>query len=127
MIIDFKIFEYFNEPKIRYKLRYPKTDTLVWVSPEKILKRFAVDSPDYDVQNPVNRLGTRLERATEFIQKYWNDPSMIFEPSIITFYNNRLSFTDGRHRMLAAYQLGIPKVGVEVPKKQAARIQELFG
>lgn len=103
MITNFKIFEYLNEPKeVKYKLRFPKTNTLVWVSPEKVMKRLTTDDPSYDVQNPRNRIGNRLERATEFLQKYWDDPSRIFEPSMISFYEDRLSFTDGRHRMLAA-------------------------
>jgi hypothetical protein len=110
-----------NLRNVKYKLRYPRQDKIIFVDPEKLLDRLTHDEPDYDIRIPKNQIGSRLQRAKEFIQKYWNDPKEIFEPSLVEIgipFNNKISFGDGRHRVLAAFELGIPEIGIEIPRKQ---------
>lgn len=122
-----------------YTARY-KDDVIVFVSPKKILDRLAQDSPDFDIYNPENRIGNRLGKATDYLNKYLkNDKridiltgdrtndTVVFEPSIASIYDGKLSFTDGRHRILAAYNLGIPEVAVEVPSDQESYFTSEFG
>lgn len=118
-----------------------KSSALVYVSPSKVLLQHRKDNPDFDVINRKNQIGNRVERAKEFIKQYAQDQrpmdprtgerydygsKVTFEPSDVAMYNGKLSFGDGRHRMLAAMQLGLTAVPVEVPKEQAAMFLKDF-
>jgi hypothetical protein len=103
--------------KIKYKKRYNK-DIIIFVSPILLLDRLEKDDTNYNVRNPKNQIGNRVERAKEFILKNWNNSRATFEPSIVGIYNDKLSFTDGRHRVLAASELNIPEIAIEIPKNQ---------
>ncbi len=117
---------------LNYSLRYPNKDVLVFVPVDKLLSRHEIDDPDYAITNKNNQIGNRVERAKEFLQNYvddirWINPqtgvrndkyNVIFEPSIAYFYNNKLKFSDGRHRILAAKELGYDKVALEIPQEQ---------
>jgi len=107
--------------KVKYKKRYKK-DKIIFVSPTKILDRLQNDSPSFDIRNPKNIIGDRVERAKEWILKNYNNPSVVFEPSVVGIYHRdrkdkvgHISFSDGRHRILAAEELGIPEVAIEIP------------
>ena len=115
----------------KYLTRY-KNDVIIFVSPTKLLDRFEMDSPSYSIRGGKNQIGNRVQRAKEYILKNWNNPErkknfknwlyQIFQPSVCGIYNGCLSFSDGRHRVLAAEELGIPEVAIEIPKGQ----EELF-
>ena len=48
-----------------------------------------------------------------------------FEPSVIDIdADGKISFEDGRHRVLAAKELGLTEVPIEVPKGKGKAIQE---
>jgi len=125
---------------VEYAQRYPKTHEVVFVDPSKVLDRLAKDDPDYDVQNKKNQIGNRVQKAKDFILNYakdrrWINPktgvrsestNAIFEPSIAQINNGKISFEDGRHRILAAKELGITKVAIEVPKEQANQFKKDF-
>lgn len=120
---------------IPYKLRYPKTDTLVKVNIDKLLSRHEADSPGFVITNrehPNVISKGRIDRAKEFWNNYsvdqrWINPktgerhernNAEFVPSLVSFYNDGLGFTDGRHRIVALKELGYDDVIIEVPKKQ---------
>jgi polyhydroxyalkanoate synthesis regulator phasin len=125
---------------VEYKQRYPKTHEVVFVDPSKVLDRLTKDDPDYDVQNKKNQIGSRVQKAKDFILNYAKDKRWInpktgvrsettkaeFEPSIAQINNGKISFEDGRHRILAAKELGIGKVAIEVPKGQANQFKKDF-
>lgn len=116
------------------ELRDPKRNALVYVSPSKILARHGQDAPDFDVRDKKNQIGNRVERAKNFIRTYAEDQTPVnpatgerlsklgtitFEPSIASLTRGKVGFTDGRHRILAAQELGLAAVPLEVPKDQA--------
>jgi len=109
--------------KVKYKKRYP-SEKIIFVSPTKLLDRLEKDDPEFNVRNPKHQIGNRVERAKEFILRNWNNPKSVFEPSIVAINhfnstgNLKLSFSDGRHRVLAAEELGIPEVAIEIKPSQ---------
>lgn len=125
---------------VEYAQRYPKTHEVVFVDPSKVLERLAKDDPNYDVQNKKNQIGNRVQKAKDFILNYAKDrrwinhktgvrsesTNAIFEPSIAQINNGKISFEDGRHRILAAKELGITKVAIEVPKEQVNQFKKYF-
>lgn len=131
----------FNFNNIDLKLRFPKTHKVIFVSPEKLLKIHGEHQPDFDVRNKKNQIGNRVEKAKQYIIDYNKDQRWIhpikktrsnstfvnFEPSVVEInLNNKIGFIDGRHRVLAAYELGIDKVPIEVPKDQADKIYNII-
>lgn len=126
--------------KVEYELRYPKDNEVVFVDPSMVLNRLAKDEPDYDVQNKKNQIGSRVQKAKDFIKNYANDARWInmrtgerseslkakFAPSIAQINNGKISFEDGRHRILAAKEMGIEKVAIEVPKGQVEQFLKEF-
>jgi hypothetical protein len=130
--------EYGSLRDVNYKLRDPENNTLIFVNPAKLLERLSLDDPDFDVQRKENQIGNRVEKAKTFLREYLSDQRWLsprtgertksevtFEPSIVGIYNNKLGFTDGRHRVLAAKELGLTEVGIEVPKNQVALYQNM--
>jgi len=108
--------------KVKYIKRYPG-EKIIFVSPTKLLDRLEKDDPEFNVRNPKHQIGNRVERAKEFILKNWNNPKSIFEPSLVSINKFssgelKLSFGDGRHRVLAAEELGLPEVGIEIKPSQ---------
>ena len=104
--------------------------TVLFLSPEKIWDRISTDSPDIDIRNnPSLRISDRLERAKEFLSTHGADSNNEFEEEEIKFeptivytdpYNNnengepKIGIEDGRHRLLAALELGLKEFPVEV-------------
>jgi hypothetical protein len=121
-------------------MRRPDKNEIIFVSADALLKQHAKDQPSYDIQNIENRIKGRVEKAKKFLQDYLKDQRAInpktgermktkvsFEPSLVDVLDNgRISFEDGRHRVLAAKELGISEVPIEVPKQNAKAIKELL-
>lgn len=124
----------------KYKLRYPKNNTLIVVNINKLLARHKHDDPDYafDTRETSDYPG-RVERAKEYWTNYAEDPrpispkdgtrknwgDMTFEAPYITIDDGRLGFSDGRHRTIAMKELGYDNIIIEVPKSQIKLFDEL--
>jgi DNA repair protein RadC len=135
-----KVDSHIDLSKVEYKQRYPKTHEIVFVDPSKVLDRLGKDDPGYDVQVKSNQIGDRVKKAKEFILNYAKDNRWInpktglrsesmkaeFEPSIAQINNGRISFEDGRHRILASKELGLKKVAIELPKGQVEQFKKDF-
>lgn len=137
----------FNPPKLNETIiDYTKSNNngyeLIYVDANKLLDKLKNDSPEFDITNKDNQIGNRINKAKEFISNYKDDKRPIhpktgervdylgthsFEPSVVSFdMNGKLGFIDGRHRILAAIESGIDKVGIEVPKDQVGMFSELL-
>ena len=144
-----KFFRYINENsesyisdnwfsnKSKYDLRR-SNDILLFVDIDKLLEIHSKDQPNYDVLKKENQIGNRIEKAKQFIENYIHDDRFIspktgertntkvrFEPSIVYINDNKLSFEDGRHRVLAAKEMGLKKVAIEIRKDQLDLFKEL--
>lgn len=88
-------------------------DELIWVDIEKLLRQ--VDENFYvDPDTNKGEIKGRIPRA----KQHWADKGFM-DPSSIN-YNERtdtFGFTDGRHRLVAAYQMGERKAPVVIPSK----------
>jgi 8-oxo-dGTP pyrophosphatase MutT (NUDIX family) len=134
--------ELIKENNLDYTTTDDKNNVLIYVDGNKILNKLKTDSPEFDITNKDNQIGNRVEKAKEFISNYKTDKRPIhpttgeridylgkhsFEPSVASFdMNGKLGFTDGRHRILAAIESGINKVGVLVPKNQVDMFKDLI-
>jgi hypothetical protein len=123
-----------------YKLRYPKNNTLIIVNINKLLARHKYDEPDYafDTKETSN-YPDRVDRARKYWTNYAEDPrpispkdgtrknwgDMTFEAPYVSIYNNKLGFSDGRHRVIAMKELGYDDIIIEVPKNQIMQFLEL--
>jgi hypothetical protein len=110
---------------LNYALRHPN-DAIVFVDADMLLKRHLHDEPEYAVLVESNQIGRRVENAKEFLILNVDRKGVYFEPSVAGIYNGKLSFEDGRHRVLAAKELGYHTVAVEVPKDQVALFEKEF-
>lgn len=130
-------FNHFSGDELKnknYKLRYPEKNTIVFVDVDKVLNRHGIDNPEFDIRNKKYKIGNRVEKAKDYIKNYIDDERWIhprtgqrqgdkhskmnFEPSVASINNGKLGFEDGRHRILAAKELGLKTVALEVPKNQ---------
>jgi len=122
----------------KYDLRH-KNDILIFVDVNKLLDRHLEDDPNFSILKKENQIGNRVEKAKEFIKNYIHNDRVInpktgertkyeirFEPSIVDIYNNKLSFGDGRHRVLAAKEMGLKEVAIEIRKDKLGLFQELI-
>lgn len=126
---------------VELKMRRPEKNEIVFVSIDALLQKHAVDQPSYDIQKEGNRIKGRVEKAKEFIKNYIKDQRAInprsgermngkvsFEPSVVDIdANGKISFEDGRHRVLAAKEMGLTEVPIEVPKEKAKTVEQLLG
>lgn len=104
-----------------------KGNIVVFVDPKKILDQADIDDPDYSIRRKENRIGNRVETAKEYLDKHGREVgSDMFSPSIVSINKGKISFEDGRHRILAAEELGINAVPIEVPAEQASEIENSF-
>lgn len=136
------IIENINGYELLDKKYTPRYDNnkIIFLDPDKLLTQHTIDDPDFAIINKKNQIGNRVEKAKEFLLKYLHDDSwehpvskkrspstkVTFEPSIAHIYDDKLSFTDGRHRILAAKELGLKLVPVEVPKDQVELFKTKF-
>jgi len=124
----------------KYKLRYPKDNTLVIVNIDKLLARHKHDEPHYAFKTrETSDYPRRVDRAKEYWTNYAEDPrpispkdgtrknweNMTFEAPYVTIYNSKLGISDGRHRIIAMKELGYDDIIIEVPKSQIMQFMEL--
>jgi hypothetical protein len=125
---------------VEFTMRRPEKNEIVFVPIDALLKKHAADQPSLDIQKEGNRIKGRVEKAKEFLKNYLNDQRAInpktgermkskvtFEPSVVDIdENGKISFEDGRHRVLAAKELGITEVPIEVPKGKVKAVESLL-
>jgi N12 class adenine-specific DNA methylase len=111
---------------VEFELNDPKNNEVIFVPTQKLLDRHKQDAPSYDIQDKSNQIGGRLKGAIEFISNLLKNKKQAYIPSYVYFENNKIGFQDGRHRVLAAKELGINTIPIEVPKKQAEEIKKIF-
>jgi hypothetical protein len=125
---------------VEFTMRRPEKNEIVFVPIDALLKKHAADQPSFDIQKEGNRIKGRVEKAKEFLKNYLNDQRAInpktgermkskvtFEPSVVDIdENGKISFEDGRHRVLAAKELGITEVPIEVPKGKVKAVESLL-
>lgn len=123
---------------VELKMRRPEKNEVIFVSVDALLQKHAADQPSYDVQKEGNRIKGRVEKAKEFIKNYIKDQRAInpktgermntkvsFEPSVVDIdANGKISFEDGRHRVLAAKEMGLTEVPIEVPKERVKAVEQ---
>lgn len=66
---------------------------------QKTPKRIRLDPTD-----PTGGRNKIKDRATQAFQ-FWKDGGRM-DPSVISIVNNQVNFLDGRHRLVAAFQMG---------------------
>ena len=100
--------------------------TIIFLSPEKVLERVGKDmGSGFDIRNQGVRIGDRLEKAMEYlknpnVEAY--QPTMLYVESFEYDKNSqkqyydvpKIGISDGRHRLLAAYNLGLKSFPFEV-------------
>lgn len=125
---------------VELSMRRPDKNEVIFVPIDALLQKHAKDQPSYDIQKPENRIKGRVEKAKEFIKNYIKDQRAIdpktgermktkvsFEPSVLDIdENGKISFEDGRHRVLAAKELGLTEVPIEVPKEKVKAVEDLL-
>lgn len=123
---------------VELTMRRPEKNEVIFVPIDALLEKQAADQPSYDIQKEDNRIKGRVEKAKEFLKNYLKDQRAInpktgkrtnakvsFEPSVVDIdADGKISFEDGRHRVLAAKELGLTEVPIEVPKGKGKAIQE---
>ena len=102
---------------------------LVEVDPKLINDEHQRSSPGQSIRTPGNELSrgdvTRTEQAKKYIQA---GDYRGAEPAELGFTEDgKLFFTNGRHRLKAAEELGAKSTFVSVPKDQAKQISDQFG
>ena len=75
----------------------------------------------FDVERGKNEIGNRIDKAKKYLE---SNPSEL-EPSIAYISNGKVGFEDGRHRLIAAKELGAVYAYFEVQKDQIAEFKKL--
>ncbi len=100
--------------------------TIIYLSPEKVLGRVGKDmGSGFDIRNQGVRIGDRLEKAKEWLKNreistyqatmLYVEPWYYGDDNQIHYYDEpKIGISDGRHRLLAAYQLGIEEFPFEI-------------
>ena len=105
-------------------LHYLRTGTLARANIRELFnktpKKYRLD-PD-DPTGGKNKIRDRVARAIQ----YWKDGGRM-DPSIVAIHNRSVNFIDGRHRLVAASQLGETEAPVVVVRAdQFQKAQELL-
>jgi hypothetical protein len=102
---------------------------ILYLSPKKILERVGEDMPDFDIRKQDVRIGDRLGKAKEFLRNVIENPeyNTVEATNVylewwtwgmngerIEFDEPKMGISDGRHRLLAAYELGIDSFPIEI-------------
>lgn len=112
-----------NKDRAMYK---PGSDyILIWVNIKDLFANTDKEQK-LDVDDPSggkNRIGDRVRMA----KVYWSKGNYMDPPMIhYNDWNNEITFTDGRHRLVAAYQLGEKYAPVYTDKDSANKIRRLI-
>lgn len=114
-----------------YRPRYLDS-TLVRVHLEKLLARHRRDEPQLafsDRSSPNVISQHRIDASRQHLLDVLSGrlPTTKLEPSHFCFDHGRLLVTDGRHRLVAARELGHRHVYIEVPQHQVHLFRQLRG
>lgn len=103
-----------------------RDSSIVYLSPQKVLDRVGRDmGAGFDIRNQGVRIGDRLEKAIEYLK---NKEVEAYQPTMLYvetwYYDNnnqkryydepKVGVSDGRHRLLAAANLGLTDFPFEV-------------
>lgn len=94
--------------------------TIVWVNIDDL---FAKTSPgqQIDIKTGAGEIKGRIPRA----KKFWSDEGFMDPPRVAyNEYTDDFVFTDGRHRLIAAYQLGERYAPVLFPTEQLDLVRQ---
>lgn len=107
-----------------YSLR-SSDNCFIVVEIDELLQAHEEDSPGYEInyQGHPNDLG-RIPRAKRYLEAYFSTPlpELTLEASYVYVYAGRLSFTDGRHRLIALKELGATRAVIEVTKDNRSEV-----
>jgi hypothetical protein len=98
-------------------------NVVIWVDIRKLLNATNTDQKlDLDdLSAGENAIKGRVEKAIRHFQD-----GNYMDPSLVSLGYRGIDFTDGRHRLVAAYRLGEKIAPIIVPVEQAQEIQELL-
>jgi len=115
-----------------------KFNVVVLASPKKIFDRLAKDNPHLNIRDDESlRIGDRLEKAKRYLINWGTDTEYVkmygpaeFVPTQVYFDmdddgNPRLAIEDGRHRLLAALELGLDEFPIEVSQAGAKYLEDI--
>jgi hypothetical protein len=113
----------------REKMRAPRAGfRFIEVDPRLVNDEHQRTSPSWSVRNPENELSrggvTRTQLAKNYIQQGKFDDAEAAEVAIAD--DGKLFINNGRHRLLAAEQLGAPTATIQVPEDQADELSRRF-
>lgn len=99
-------------------------NAVVWIDIEKTMSQVE-KGWELDLKDPsggIHSIGNRVDAAKEYFQAgNYMDPSFLG----VSEYSGKIAFTDGRHRLVAAYQLGARTAPVIVPKDNISALRAL--
>ena len=99
---------------------------VIYLSPQKVLERVGKDmGSGFDIRNQGVRIGNRLEKAMEYLK---NTNVEAYQPTALYVENwgyddsgqkvkykePKIGISDGRHRLLAAFNLGLEEFPFEI-------------
>jgi len=109
----------------RIMKRSPNSE-VIYLSPQKVLERVGKDmGSGFDIRNQGVRIGNRLEKAMEYLK---NTDVEAYQPTALYIENwgfddngqkveykePKVGISDGRHRLLAAFNLGLEEFPFEI-------------
>ena len=102
---------------------------ILFLSPEKILNRVGKDMPEFDIRKQGVKIGDRLDKAKEYLRNVMENPEFdTVEGTNVylewwkwgdnnekVYYDEpKIGIADGRHRLLAAYEMGLESFPIEI-------------
>jgi uncharacterized protein (DUF736 family) len=102
---------------------------ILFLSPAKILERVGKDMPEFDIRKQGVKIGDRLEKAKEYLRNVMDNPEFDTVEGTNVYlewwkYDNngervefdepKVGIADGRHRLMAAYELGLGSFPIEI-------------
>jgi len=99
---------------------------VIYLSPQKVLERVGKDmGSGFDIRNQGVRIGNRLEKAMEYLK---NTSVEAYQPTALYIENwgyddsgqkvkykePKIGISDGRHRLLAAFNIGLEEFPFEI-------------
>ncbi len=102
---------------------------ILFLSPEKILNRVGKDMPEFDIRQQGVKIGDRLEKAKEYLRNVMENPEFDTVEGTnvylewwkwgdnnekVYFDEPKIGIADGRHRLLAAYEMGLESFPIEI-------------
>lgn len=104
------------------KVHHQRDTHVVWVNVKDAF-RYGNPEKTLDLETPEggpNSIGNRVERA----KQHWADGGYMNPSEVYLDRNGRIDWTDGRHRMLAAYQLGEKYAPVFISQEDLEKLED---